>query len=133
LKAHDPDAWAVLLDVNGNLAEGMGSNIFVVRDGKLYTPSERYVLPGVSRQMTLDLAHKLAISVMEGDIDLFDAENADEMFLTSTSLCIAGVRTFNGAKIGDSRPPGPITKRLTDAYIAEVGCDFVKQYLERLS
>jgi branched-chain amino acid aminotransferase len=133
VKARDPDGWAVLLDVNGNLAEGMGSNIFVVRDGKLYTPGERYVLAGISRQMTLDLAHKLGISVMEGDIDLFDAENAEEMFLTSTSLCIAGVRTFNGAKIGDGRPPGPITKRLTDAYIAEVGCDFVKQYLDRLS
>jgi branched-chain amino acid aminotransferase len=133
VKAHDPEGWAVLLDVNGNLAEGMGSNIFVVRGGTLHTPSERYVLPGISRQMTLDLARKLAIPAIEGDIDLFDAANAEEMFLTSTSLCIAGVRSFNGAKIGDGRAPGPITKRLTDAYIAEVGCDFVKQYLDRLS
>jgi branched-chain amino acid aminotransferase len=54
------------------------------------------------------------------------------MFLTSTSLCIARVRSFNGAKIGDGRAPGPITKLLIDAYIAEVGCDFVKQYLDRL-
>ena len=61
VKAHDPDGWAILLDVNGNLAEGMGSNIFVVREGKLYTPPERHVLAGVSRQMTLDLARKLAI------------------------------------------------------------------------
>ena len=55
-------------------------------------------------------------------------------FLTSTSLCIAGVRSFNGAKprsVTDT--PGPVTKRLIDAYIAEVGCDFVKQYLDRLS
>ena len=50
--------------------------------------------------MAVDLARKLVISVIEGDIDLFDAANAEEMFLTSTSLCIAGVRTFNGAKIG---------------------------------
>jgi branched-chain amino acid aminotransferase len=133
VKAHDPEGWAVLLDVNGNLAEGMGSNIFVVRGGTLYTPSERYVLAGISRQMTLDLACKLAIPAIEGDIDLFDAANAEEMFLTSTSLCIAGVRSFNGAKIGDGRAPGPITRCLTDAYIAEVGCDFVKQYLDRLS
>ena len=132
VKAHDPDGWAVLLDVNGNLAEGMGSNIFVVRDGKLFTPSERYVLQGVSRQMTFDLARKLAIPVIEGDIDLFDAANAEEMFLTSTSLCIAGVRSFNGATVGDGRVPGPITKRLIDAYIADVECDFVKQYLDRL-
>ena len=110
----------------------MGSNIFVVCEGKLYTPSERYVLPGISRQMTLDLARKLAIPAIEGDIDLFDAANAEEMFLTSTSLCIAGVRSFNGGKVGCC-VPGPITKRLTDAYIAEVGCDFVKQYLDRLT
>ena len=70
---------------------------------------------------------------MEGNIDLFDAANAEEMFLTSTSLCIAGVRSFNGAKVGDGRAPGSITKRLIDAYIAEVGCDFLKQYLDRLS
>jgi len=133
VKAHDPDGWAMLLDVNGNLAEGIGCNVFVVREGTLYTPGERYVLPGISRQMTFDLARKLAIPVVEGDIDLFDAANAEEMFLTSTSLCIAGVRRFNGAKVGDGGVPGPITKRLTDAYIAEVGCDFVKQYLDRLS
>ena len=132
VKAHDPDGWALLLDVNGNLAEGMGCNVFVVRGGKLYTPSERYVLPGVSRQMTLDLARQLGIPVIEGDIDLFDAANAEEMFLTSTSLCLAGARSFNGAPVGDGRVPGPITRRLTDAYIAEVGCDFVKQYLDRL-
>ena len=133
VKAHDPDAWALLLDINGNLAEGMGCNVFVVREGKLYTPRERYVLAGISRQMTLDLARKLAIPAIEADIDLYDASNAEEMFLTSTSLCIAGVRSFNGARIGDGHIPGPITKRLTDAYIAEVDCDFVKQYLDRLS
>ena len=83
--------------------------------------------------MTLDLARKLAIPAIEGDIDLFDAANAEEMFLTSTSLVIAAVRSFNGAKIGDGRAPGPITKRLINAYIAEVGCDFVKQYIDRLN
>jgi len=133
VKAHDPDGWALLLDVNGNLAEGIGCNVFVVRDGKLYTPREQYVLPGISRQMTLDLAHKLGIAVIEGDIDLFDAANAEEMFLTSPSLCIAGVRRFNGAAVGDGRTPGRVTQRLIDAYIAEVRCDFVKQYLDRLN
>jgi branched-chain amino acid aminotransferase len=132
VKAHDKDGWALLLDVNGNLAEGMGSNVFVVHEGGLRTPREKYVLPGVSRQMTIDLAAKLGIKCEERDIDMFDAANADEMFLTSTSLCIAGVRTFNGAPVGDGKSPGPVTKRLMDAYIAEVGCDYVKQYLDRL-
>ena len=121
VKAHDPDGWAVLLDVNGNLAEGMGSNIFIVREGKLFTPSERYVLQGVSRQMTLDLARKLAIPVIEGDIDLFDAANAEEMFLTSTSLCIGAVRSFNGAPVGDGQVPGPVTKRLIEDFDRATG------------
>ena len=132
VKTANPNAWAVLLDVNGNLAEGLGSNIFVVRDGGLQTPREKYVLPGVSRQMTMDLAARLGIPSEERDIDLFDAANADEIFLTSTSLCILPVRSFNGQKVGDGKVPGPITQRLTDAYIAAVGCDFVKQYLDRL-
>src|SRR5262249_61664886 len=66
VKALNPDAWAVLLDENGNLAEGLGSNIFVVREGELFTPSERYVLPGVSRQMTIDMATRLRITVTAG-------------------------------------------------------------------
>jgi branched-chain amino acid aminotransferase len=132
VKSYAPDGWAVLLDENGNLAEGMGSNIFVVRDGRLTTPSERYVLPGVSRQMTIDMAARCGVPFEERDIDVFDAANADEMFLTSTSLCICPVRRFNGQEIGDGKLPGPVTKRLTDAYIADVGCDFVQQYLDRL-
>src|SRR4051812_19053537 len=115
VKAHDPNGWAVLLDVNGNLSEGMGSNIFLVRDGTLFTPGGRYVLAGISRQMTFDIAHILGIPLVEGDIDLYDAANADEMFLTSTSLCIGAVRSFNGAPVGDGRVPGPVTKRLIDA------------------
>ena len=100
VKALNPDAWAILLDENGNLAEGMGSNIFIVREGELFTPSERYVLPGVSRQMTIDMAKRLGITCTAGDIDLFDAANAEEMFLTSTSLCILPVKSFNGGPVG---------------------------------
>ena len=132
VKAVNPEAWGVLLDENGNLAEGLGSNIFIVRDGQLYTPSERYVLPGVSRQMTMDMAKEIGIALTAGDIDLFDAANAEEMFLTSTSLCILPVRSFNGAPVGTARSPGPITKRLIDAYPRSVGCDFVGQYLKFL-
>jgi branched-chain amino acid aminotransferase len=132
VKAHDPHGWALLLDERGNLAEGMGSNIFLVREGRLATPRERYVLPGVSRAMALDLARELGLDCEETDLDLFDAANADEIFLTSTSLCMCPVRSFNGQPVGDGRIPGPVTRRLTDAYAAAVGCDFVRQYLERL-
>jgi branched-chain amino acid aminotransferase len=132
VKAADPDAWAILLDENGNLAEGLGSNIFIVRDGRLLTPQQHYVLPGVSRQMALDLATSLQIPSEERDLDLFDAETADEIFLTSTSLCILPVRSFNGGKVADGKIPGPVTAKLMAAYSKEVGCDFVRQYLDRL-
>jgi len=132
VKAADPDAWAVLLDENGNLAEGIGSNIFIVRDGRLQTPREKFVLPGVSRQMTIDMARKLGVPLEERDIDMFDAATADEMFLTSTSLCILPVGSFNGQKVGDGAIPGAVTQRLISAYSAEVGCDFVAQYLKHI-
>jgi branched-chain amino acid aminotransferase len=129
---HSPEAWAVLLDTNGNLCEGLGSNIFVARDGRLLTPQERYVLPGVSRATAIELAADLGIPCLEADIDLYDAYAADEVFLTSTSLCICPVRSVNGNPVGDGKVPGPITRRLTEAYIELVGCDFVAQYLKHL-
>ncbi|MCC6470733.1 MAG: aminotransferase class IV [Alphaproteobacteria bacterium] len=132
VRSQDPLAWAVLLDMQGNLAEGLGSNIFTVRDGELYTPRTRNVLPGVSRQTVIELAESLKIKVHEQDIDLYDAYTADEVFLTSTSLCIAPVQSVNGQSYAANGIPGPVTKRLTDAYIKLVDCDFIGQYLRRL-
>jgi branched-chain amino acid aminotransferase len=84
--------------------------------------------------MTMDLAARLGVRCEETDIDLYDAANADEMFLTATSLCILPVSRFNGEAVGTSAwtGAGPVTQRLIDAYVAEVGCDFVRQYLDRL-
>lgn len=130
--AQDPGSWPVLLDVNGNLTEGLGSNIFIVRDGELLTPSERMVLPGISRLTVIELAEAAGISWREADLDLFDAYTADEIFLTSTSLCICPVVSVNGRKIGGGEVFGPVTRRLTDAYVGLVDCDFVAQYLRRL-
>ena len=132
VKAIDPAAWAVLLDINGNLAEGIGANIFLVRDGALYTPRLNYVLAGISRQTVLELAEAAGVAVHQTDIDLYDAYTADEAFLTSTSLCICPVKSINGAGFGKSGLPGPVTKRLTDAYIRLVDCDFVAQHLRRI-
>ena len=133
VQAQDPGAWAVLLDINGNLAEGMGSNIFFVRDGEIVTPREQFVLPGVSRQTAIDLARQEGIPVREGDTDLYDAYVADECFLTSTSLCICPVVSVNGQSVGPKGQVwGPVTRRLADAYIRFVGCDFVQQYLDRI-
>jgi len=132
VKAQNPNNWAVLLDQNGNLCEGIGSNIFIIRGGELLTPKENFVLPGVSRQTVIDLAGELGIAFREADIDLFDGYNADEAFITSTSLCICPVTSINGAVVGDGAVYGPITRRLIDAYADLVDCDFVQQYLDKL-
>jgi branched-chain amino acid aminotransferase len=132
VKAQNPEAWAVLLDIDGNLAEGQGSNIFLVRDGALMTPRERFVLPGVTRQAVFDLAAKLGIPCAEQDIDLYDAYTADECFLTSTSLVVCGVKSLNGREFAAGAVPGPVTRRLTEAFKELVGCDFVAQYLRHL-
>jgi branched-chain amino acid aminotransferase len=132
VRAQNPNAWAILLDTAGNLAEGLGSNIFLVAEGRLLTPREQSVLAGISRDTVIDLAREAGLTVVETDLDLYDAYNADEAFLTSTSLCICPIATVNGARIGGGRVPGPMTRQLTDAYSRFVDFDFVAQYLKRL-
>lgn len=128
----DPGAWAVLLDMQGHLAEGRGSNLFLVRNGELVTPRELAVLPGISRQTVIELAGELAIPCREADLDLYDAYAADEAFLTSTSLCLCPVRSVNGRQIGGEDIFGPVTRRLIQGYTALVDCDFVDQYRRHL-
>ena len=94
------------------------------------------MLGGISRETVIDLAREVGVTVVEKDIDLFDAYTADEAFLTSTSLCICPVQSINGAAIGAAAMappgPGPVTRQLTDAYRRFVDHDFVAQYLKRL-
>lgn len=132
VSAQNPNAHAILLDENGNLSEGKGSNLFLVQDGAICTPRERYVLPGVSRSVVRELAGKLGIPITETDIDLFDAYNADECFVSSTSFCVCPVRSVNGNEM-PSDCPGPITKKIIDAYVEYVGFDWYAQYLNKLA
>jgi branched-chain amino acid aminotransferase len=131
-KAQDPEAWSVLLDAQGHLAEGIGSNIFIVRDGTVLTPHERWVLPGVSRETVIALCGEAGIACSEADLDVFDAATADEIFMTSTSLCICPVRSISG-RLLPVPLPGPITKTIAEAYARSVDCDFTAQYLRHLS
>jgi branched-chain amino acid aminotransferase len=131
-KEQDPEAWAILLDTRGFLAEGIGSNFFTVKDGVIYTPQEQYVLGGISRETTIEMAARIDVPVIAKDLDMFDAITADEIFLTSTSLCICGVRSFQGRQVGDGAAAGPITKALMDEYVDFVEFDWVGQYLKHL-
>ena len=58
VKSRDPEAWALLLDTRGFLAEGIGSNIFTIKNGVLYTPRPQYVLGGISRETTIELGRR---------------------------------------------------------------------------
>jgi branched-chain amino acid aminotransferase len=104
----------------------------VVRDERIYTPREKYVLPGVSRRTAMELAAQLGLTAEERDLDVYDAVTADEVFLTSTSLCVCPVRSINEALISGGRVPGPVTRQITEAYCRFVDFDFVAQYLKRL-
>jgi branched-chain amino acid aminotransferase len=128
VSAQNPEGFAVMLDENGNICEGRGSNVFMVTQGELWTPQERYVLPGISRQTVIELAEKIGVPCREKDFDLFDAYNGDEFFISSTSFCICPVRSLNGVAFAAGAIPGPVTKRLMDAYVDLVGYDWVGQY-----
>ena len=132
VKSQNPNASALMLDINGNLCEGMGANLFLVKDGEIFTPHEQYILAGISRQVTIDLANELGINVKEKNLDLYDAYTADEIFVTSTSYCICPVASVNGSKPDNQDVPGPVTKRLMDAYSGMVGIDIVGQYVAHL-
>ena len=120
----DPEALALMLDHQGNLAEGTGWNFFVVNRGEVLTPSERNILQGVSRLTTIELARGLGMTVRETDIQPYHATTADEAFMTSTSLCMMPVTRFNGQPIGEGRP-GPCTQRLIERWKEYVDFDFI--------
>jgi branched-chain amino acid aminotransferase len=129
-----PGATSVLLDIRGCLAEGLGSNIFVVRNGEVLTPHERYVLAGLSRQTVIEIAQSLEIPLREADIDLYDAYVADEAFITSTSWCLVPVRSINARPIAGGSCPGPVTQRLIEGYKSRLGgFDYVAQYLRHVN
>jgi len=129
----DKNAKAVLLDKNGNITEGSGANIFIVKNNEIFTPREQFVLAGIGRSDAMGLAKGLGMTLTEKDLDTYDAFTADEIFITSTSFCIVPVGTVNGRQIGKGDIPGKITKRLQDAFIDSIGFDYVNQYLQHLS
>lgn len=117
---------AVLLDAEGYLTEGTSGNVFFVRRGELLTPTARNILPGVTRGVVLDLARRLGMSVQECNLTPLEAGDADEAFVTSTSIGILHARSFENRPVGDGSL-GPFTLRLRDALTKEVGLDFAAQ------
>lgn len=109
---------AVMLDVNGNVAEVSSANIFIVKDGVLLTPKPGYILKGITRGSVLELATKeLGLEVKETVLTVDDLKNADEMFLTGTAAEIDPVRKFEDTVFGNGGT-GEITAKIKSLYTA---------------
>ncbi len=127
--AVEDGAMAILTDRMGNLTEGTGSNVFLVTNGTIRTPTDRDVLQGVSRGMVLDLADQLGLDAFEEDLQPYDLYTADEAFFSTTSPCVLPMTRVDKRQIGDGKP-GPIAVQLLAAWSEAVGVDIVDQALK---
>lgn len=106
---------AMLLDTEGYVAEGSGENIFLVRDGVLYTPDLTSALDGITRRTIFALAEEEGLKVVEKRITRDEVYVADEAFFTGTAAEVTPIREVDNRVIGDGNR-GPITERLQTLY-----------------
>jgi branched-chain amino acid aminotransferase len=106
---------ALLLDANGYVMEGSGENIFIVRDGVLYTPDLTSCLDGITRRTVIELAHEEGLQVVEKRITRDEVYIADEAFFTGTAAEVTPIREVDGREIGQGSR-GPVTELLQGRY-----------------
>ncbi len=106
---------ALLLDVDGFVAEGSGENIFIVRNGVLYTPDLTSALEGITRDTIFQLANDEGLEVREKRITRDEVYIADEAFFTGSAAEVTPIRELDGRAIG-SGDRGPITEKLQSKY-----------------
>ncbi|MBP0627529.1 branched-chain amino acid transaminase [Cupriavidus sp. AcVe19-1a] len=111
---------ALLLDTEGYVSEGSGENVFIVRNGVIYTPDLASCLDGITRDATLTIARDLGIEVREKRITRDEMYCADEAFFTGTAAEVTPIRELDDRIIGEGRR-GPVTKQIQDAFFAAVG------------
>ena len=110
---------ALLLDVDGYVAEGSGENIFLVINGELHTPELLSALDGITRRTVITLARELNIPVIERRITRDEVYVADEAFFTGTAAEVTPIRELDGRQIGSGRR-GPVTEQLQSLYFDHV-------------
>ena len=106
---------ALLLDVDGFVAEGSGENVFIVRNGKLYTPDLTSALEGITRDTIVQLATEIGLQIVEKRITRDEVYTADEAFFTGTAAEVTPIRELDHRNIGNGSA-GPITKQLQKMY-----------------
>ena len=110
---------ALMLDAEGNVAEGSGENIFIVKDNTLITPDLDASLDGITRRTILDLAKELNIKYEIKKIKSEDVFNADEAFFTGTAAEVVPINSLDNILIGKGRR-GPLTEQLQSTYFDQV-------------
>ena len=132
LDAAASGSLSLMLDIRGNVAENSTANFFMVKDGALWTPHERNILQGVTRIAVFELAARLGIAVEERDMTTYDLAQAEEYFITSSAICAMPVREIDSFK-PSAQVPGPVTKRLIEAFVEDTGYDFREQVKEKIA
>ncbi len=117
--ARDGYDEALLLDAEGMVAEGTGENIFIVKNGELFTPVLTSALEGITRETIINLAEKLDIKVSEKKITRDEVYISDEAFFTGTAAEVTPIRELDGRQIG-AGSIGQITSNLQSAYLKAV-------------
>jgi branched-chain amino acid aminotransferase len=107
---------AILLDDHGHVCEGSGENIFVVRDGTIFTPPQTAsILDGINRKSAIQIARDLGFEVVERDIARAELYLADEVYLTGTAAELVPVREVDDHAVGDGEP-GEVTRAVQKAF-----------------
>mgnify|MGYP001028991636 CR=1 FL=1 len=110
----------IATDREGFVTEGMAYNIFIFKDGNLYTPPlTRDLLPGITREVIIGIMRREGYRIFEADFDVYTMCSADEVFFCSTLRLGGPVIEIDGRKIGDGKP-GPITKLVGELILAEM-------------
>jgi branched-chain amino acid aminotransferase len=120
------NAWALLLDPDGFITEGTGSNFFLVKNGELLSPEPRNMLRGISRDYVIELAKSLGIPFRERNLEPYDVMTADEAFFTCTPFSAVPAIRFHGGPIGTGEI-GPIYLRIIESWGENVGVDIIGQ------
>ena len=107
---------ALLLDYEGNIAEGPGENFFIIKDGKLLTPKLGNILEGITRKSIIQLAKDEGIEVEETTLTPEDMKNADEAFFTGTAAEVSPIASLDDKQIGE-KAPGPITAKIKEKFL----------------
>ena len=106
---------AILLDAQGYVAEGSGENIFVVNEGRLYTPALDVALDGITRKSVIAIAEEMGLPVIENRITRDELYAADEVFFTGTAAEVTPIREIDNREIGIGER-GPITTEIQQRY-----------------